>query len=344
MEFLRRRLGLIFRALVSFLAIWWVVHSNDWNKVWQHARAMDFTWLLVGVVCFLPTLLVVAIRWRMLLAVQGVHMRFWRVFELNMIGQFFSTVGVGTTGGDVFKIFYVTRAVPEKKTAVAFTVLADRIIGLLALLFFGVALSFTKLHLLLSSVNTRPLVMTFYVFAVVGAVSALVASISPVFLGHRLFVAMVDRLPFAHRSHKLIAAFERSARAFGVNVLALLISIPSHLSITMMGYCVLRAMNLPVDLIAFFSIMAIVNMLIALPVSISGIGVREQLFTWFFALLHVDGEQAVTFSLTYFALNILWSLAGGPFYFLYRHETHTPPPDVGPSSGQFFPSDEPAGM
>jgi hypothetical protein len=27
-------------------------------------------------------------------------------------------------------------------------------------------------------------------------------------------------------------------------------------------------------------------------------------------------------------MNLLWSLAGGPFYFLYRHETHTPPPDV----------------
>ena len=27
-------------------------------------------------------------------------------------------------------------------------------------------------------------------------------------------------------------------------------------------------------------------------------------------------------------LNILWSLVGGPFYFLYRHETHTPPPNV----------------
>ena len=82
------------------------------------------------------------------------------------------------------------------------------------------------------------------------------------------------------------------------------------------------------DLLAFCSIIAIVNMLIALPVSISGIGVREQLFIWFFALLGIHGDQAVTFSLTYFAFNILWSLAGGPFYFLYRHETHTPAPNV----------------
>jgi len=328
MEFLRRRLGLIFRAAVSLLAIWWVVRANDWSKVWLNAREMDFTWLVFGILCFLPTLLVVSWRWRLLLSVHNVKMKLWRVFELTMIGQFFGTVGVGTTGGDVFKIFYVTRAVPERKTAVAFTVIVDRVIGLLALLLFGVVLSFTKLPLLLSTGHTKTFTLTFYFFAVAGAVGTLVASLSPLFLGHRAIVSLIDRLPFAQRSRKLVAAIECSARALGTNIVALIVSIPSHMSITLMGYCVLRAMNLHPDLLAFCSIIAIVNMLIALPVSISGIGVREQLFTWFFALLSIDGEQAVTFSLTYFALNILWSLAGGPFYFLYRHETHTPSPNV----------------
>jgi len=331
MEFLRRRLGLIIRAAVSLLAIWWVVRANNWSKVWHNVLTMDPIWLIAAVFCFIPTLLVVSWRWRLLLSVHGVHMRLWRVFELTMIGQFFGTVGVGTTGGDVFKIFYVTRAVPEKKAAVAFTVIVDRVIGLLALLLFGVVLSFTKLPLLLSTGHTKTFTLTFYLIAAAGAIGALVASLSPFFLGHRAIVSLIDRLPFAHRSRKMVAAIECSARAFGTNIFAMIISIPSHMSITLMCYCVFRAMpsmHLQSDLLAFCSIIAMVNMLIALPVSISGIGVREQLFTWFFALLGIDGEQAVTFSLTYFAINILWSLAGGPFYFLYRHETHTPPPNV----------------
>ena len=45
-------------------------------------------------------------------------------------------------------------------------------------------------------------------------------------------------------------------------------------------------------------------------------------------LLGVDKDHAFAFSITCFAMTLLWSLAGGPFYFLYRHETHTPPPDV----------------
>ena len=120
----------------------------------------------------MPTLLIVSWRWRLLLGVHGVHLRFWRVFELNMIGQFFSAFRVGTTGGDVFKIFYVARAVPDQKAAVAFTVIVDRVIGMVALLLFGVVLSFTQLPLLFSQPRHPRFTGTFYLFAIGGAVAS----------------------------------------------------------------------------------------------------------------------------------------------------------------------------
>jgi uncharacterized membrane protein YbhN (UPF0104 family) len=328
MEFLRRRLGLIFRALVSIFAITWVVHTNDWNKVWLNVHTMDVSWLLVALVCFVPTLIICSWRWRMLLRIHDVHMRFWRIFELNMIGQFFSTVGVGTTGGDVFKIFYVTRAVPQRKAAVAFTVILDRVIGLVALLLFGATFAACRLQLLLSHPDTGKLTGTFYLFVLGGVVGSIAACLGPRLLQHEGIRALVKKLPFVHRGSSLFAAYERSARAIGVNFLALVGTVPSHTTITLMAYCVLLAMHRQPDFVAFCAIVAIVNMLIALPVSISGIGVREALFTTFLALLGIDKDHAVAFSLTFFALNIIWCLAGGPFYFLYRHETHTPPPDV----------------
>jgi uncharacterized membrane protein YbhN (UPF0104 family) len=328
MEFLRRRVGLIIRCAVSFLAVWYVVRSSNWHVVWHDVRTMNYLWLAIGIPCFIPTLLIVSWRWRMLLGVHGVRLRFWRVFELTMIGQFFSTVGVGTTGGDVFKIFYVARAVPNRRTAVAFTVILDRVIGLLALLFFGVVLSCTKLSLLFSQPDTRAATGTFYFFAIGGAAGAVCALFGPHVLNRPFFLALGRKLPMADRARKLFLAYDCSARAIGTNIVALLVSLPSHMSIMLMGYCIMRAMNLPGDLVAFCAILAIINMLIALPVSISGLGVRETLFKQFFPLIGITSDQAVTFSLTFFALNILWSLAGGPFYFLYRHETHTPPPNV----------------
>jgi uncharacterized membrane protein YbhN (UPF0104 family) len=260
------------------------------------------------------------------MAVHGVRLRLWRVLELNMIGQFFSAFLLGTTGGDVIKIFYAARAVPQHRAAVAFTVVIDRVIGMVALLLFGVGLSFTRSGLLLSTPATRVATITFYFLAAGGAGACVLGTLGPGLLGHPSIRAFVRRLPLVHRGTSLFAAYDRSARAVRVNLLALAGSLPSHLSIIAMGYCILRALHFHPDLLAFASIILIVNMLIALPVSISGFGVREGLFIIFLGLLHIDRNHAFAFSLTFFALNLLWSLVAGPFYFLYRHETHEPPP------------------
>ena len=266
----------------------------------------------------------------MLLGVHGVRLSFWRVFELTMIGQFFSAMGIGTTGGDVIKIFYAARAVPQRRAAVAFTIIVDRVIGLVALLLFGLLLSLPNLKLLLSHHDTKVATATFYFFVLGGAIASLLACIGPFVLKSQTLRSLIKKLPLVHRGASLFVAYEHTARAVGVNFVALIGSIPSHVCCTLMGYCVIRAMHLQPepDFVTSCAIIAMVNMLIALPVSVAGLGVRESLYIIFFALLGVDKDHAFAFSITCFALNLLWSLAGGPFYFLYRHETHTPEPDV----------------
>ena len=325
MEFLRRRLGLIFRSAVSLLFIWVVARGANWGNVWVHVRTMDPRWLAAAFAAFAPTLLIVSWRWRLLLGAHGVFLKFWRVFELNMIGQFFSAFLVGTTGGDVVKIFYVARIVPDKKTAVAFTVVLDRIIGMVAMLFFGVVLSFTQLPLLTSHPYTKFFTGIFYLFAVGGAVAAVGATFAPYFLQRPAIRALLEKLPFASRVSKVMAAYETSARCIGRNFVALVVSIPSNICMVLMGYGILRAMHLQPSLLAFCSILTMVNLLIALPISIAGLGVREQLFRTFLALVGIDKDTAYTFSITFFVLNLVWSLLGGAFYHLYRHETHAPP-------------------
>lgn len=328
MEFLRRRIGLIFRAAVSLLFIWLVARSANWGNVWANVRSMDARWLAIAFLVFMPTILIVSWRWRLLLGVHGIHLRYWRVLELNMIGQFFSAFLIGTTGGDFVKIFYVARAVPHHKAAVAFTVVVDRVIGMVAMLLFGVLLSFTQLHLLLSLPFTRLFTGIFYLFAVGGAIAPVGATFAPHFLKRPAIRDFFRKLPLASRASTVFAAYERTAHSVGRNMVALLVSIPSNICIVLMGYCILRAMHLQPPLLAFCSILTIVNLLIALPISIAGIGVREKLFTTFLALVGIGTDVAVTFSLTFFVLNLVWSLLGGAFYHLYRHETHTPAPHV----------------
>jgi hypothetical protein len=71
-----------------------------------------------------------------LLRVQGVKLPPWRVGALLMLGIFFNMFMPGGTGGDVLKIYYLLKEVPEKKGKVGglLAVLMDRLIGLMALI------------------------------------------------------------------------------------------------------------------------------------------------------------------------------------------------------------------
>jgi len=336
MEFLRHYLGLILRTLVSVLLIAWLIQWVDWSRLWLIVRTMNAGWLIAALFCSAFALPLVAWRWRMLLSVHGVRLGFWRIFELTMIGQFFSAFMVGTTGGDMVKIFYVARTVPQSKAAVSFTVIVDRFIGLVALLVLGVALSVTQLDRLLSKPGTRAATLVFYLFALGGVAASLLACLGPLLPHHQALRSFINRLPFIHLGTPLFAAYEQTARAFEINFLAFTGSIIAHLGLLLRGYCIILSMHLEPPFLLFSSIIIIVALLIAMPVSISGIGVRETLFILFFALLAIDKEQAISFSVTFFGINILWSLLGGLIYFLYRHETHTPAPNVA-EAGPIFP-------
>jgi glycosyltransferase 2 family protein len=157
-------------------------------------------------------------------------------------------------------------------------------------------------------------------------VASIGACLGPLILRRQSIRSFFRKLPILHRGRSLLAAYEVTARAVGTNFIALIGSFPSHILTTAMGYCVFHALHMHGNVLVFASILAMVNMLLAIPVSIGGLGAREYLFITFLSLLHIDKEHAFAFSLTLFTMGLLWSLAGLPFYFLYRHETHTPAP------------------
>jgi uncharacterized membrane protein YbhN (UPF0104 family) len=214
---------------------------------------------------------------------------------------------------------------------VSFTVIVDRVIGLVAMLLLGCVLSLSCLRLLFSKGDTGNLTGIFYLAALGGVVASLGACAGPLFLRHGKIRSWLKRLPLVHRAASLFLAYETTARAARANFLALAGSVPSQICLCGMGYCIFRALDLPgpgqqTPFVIFSAMLLMVCMLISVPISIGGLGVREYLFITYFSLLGIDKEHAFAFSITFFALNMLWSLAGAPFYFLYRHETHTPAP------------------
>ena len=68
-------------------------------------------------------------RFVWLLRAQGIYIGYWEGIKLTYAGNFFNFVMVGTTGGDLFKAFYVAQHTRYKLEAVT-TIFLDRVVGL----------------------------------------------------------------------------------------------------------------------------------------------------------------------------------------------------------------------
>ena len=95
-----------------------------------------------------------------------------------------------------------------------------------------------------------------------------------------------------------------------------------------------RAMSLDVPLVAYFIAVPVVAMLTLLPVSVSGVGVREGGLAWMLASYGVAPAIGITLGVLWFFVTVVAGLVGGLVY-LYggratREATSLTPTDSGP--------------
>ena len=97
-----------------------------------HARKRWYFLLAAWAILVIP-FLVSSIRWRALMQPQGMHLPLSKCLQLTFVGQFYSIMLPGITGGDLVKIVYTARLTGSKTKSIV-TILLDRVIGLIALM------------------------------------------------------------------------------------------------------------------------------------------------------------------------------------------------------------------
>src|SRR5207245_2732724 len=117
------------RCAVSVTLILLVLRQVHWVALRDVLRRTDWHWLALGS-AFTPVLIVgLARRWLIFVRQQGIAVRFLQLLSTTWIGQFFNSILPGSTGGDVVKIYRLCRLAPDRKAAVAASVLVDRLLA-----------------------------------------------------------------------------------------------------------------------------------------------------------------------------------------------------------------------
>ena len=300
-------------------ALSWRIGPRALWRVFQKVRLAWFGLgtLFVGIVCLLGVL-----RWQILLRVQGLELPLARVNSIWFIGMFFNAFMLGSTGGDVIKAWYAAHETHHKKAEAIATVVVDRIIGLLALFVIALVMMGIFYHRVFDDVRLR-----IFVWLTLGLILSTVAVTALSFwkgFADKLprLRTRLRRLPKYEMLKRLVEAFRAYARHPLVLVQTTLLSFGVHIAIMLAIYFVARGLGIVTSggVLDYFLYLPIINSVTAIPITISGFGVREWMYAEMFSEVGVAASQAIALSLLGYIAQLIWSIVGGAFFLTHRKE------------------------
>lgn len=299
----------LLKLAVSAVLVWLILRRFSWEELRAQVVATQPTALLVPFAIIVSSNLLGALQWSWILRSRGLGMGFGRLLRAYWVGLFLNNFLLGSVGGDVYKVYSLGRDAGQLGRVAGATIV-DRMVALAALCTLTLVAALAALHS--THVPTGLAVLTV-------AMSLAIMLGAGVLLHDRLgeaLTAWVGRWPFGHWSDRLsrllghLRDFRNKPQVLNG---AFVISLVIQASRVVAHYFVGQAMGWglqPAELAKFFVVIPILGLLIALPISIGGWGVREWAGVALFAPMGHGGEEAVTLlALTAF-LTVASSLAG----------------------------------
>jgi uncharacterized protein (TIRG00374 family) len=314
---MKKILVTVFQIAITIALLYWVYH--DPNRRAQMAEALRharYSWVVIGILAYVIVEIAAAFRWHVLLKVQGIHLSFWRLSGLFLIGMFYNQFLPGGTGGDIIKSYYLLKETPDKKAGALLAVVFDRIIGLVALVAITGTLIGLRYDFLSQTTETRQLL---WILLVVLGVSIAGLLTTFVITGFKLFHSLPLRFPGREKLIEVSAAYHLYARHWRATLVAFGSSIVAHLATFATFLSVAYSLRANVKILDFFAVMPIERTISAMPISFAGIGWREKVLQ---IMLHgvcgVPEATAILVGSLSFLIILICCLPGAIVYFFYK--------------------------
>ena len=269
-------------------------------------RTADPHWLGAAAGLLLASNVLGAYQWQWLLRTVEIRIPFWKVLSYYHVGLFFNNFLPANVGGDLARVLDASRYGSSRAAAFS-TVLMDRLIGTLALA--GLALVTT-----LPAVNHFHLSMAY--LALVGFFALSLVMVWAVF--HPALLPAVERVlarvglgGFQPALDDLAGRLQGFRDQRGLFVRLLAVALVVQVARILVHVLVARALGLDIALPYFFLFVPLLAVIVSLPISLNGIGVREGAGIVLFGLVGVGRTGAFALQFTTYLVAVAVSLLGG---------------------------------
>ncbi len=305
------------KLALTVACLWFALTRGDFQKGLDDSTGFwpadpGWGWAVLGTLLGGATIFLSALRWWLLLRAQGISVTLWRTVELTLIGSLFNLFTVGGVGGDAAKIFLLIRDNRGKKLAITMSVMVDHLVGLVAMSLTFFAVTAGRFEALESQSRLGEKAIKFgwvYFSGGLAFIALLFVMASPWVHGRIHKPGKKMRWEILRRVPEIYDVYRKEWKLAACALAAGLVMLPVYYATF---WCGVRFVEDGDSFMQVFAAMPVVDALSAMPVSISGIGVREiALKTLMEDLAGMRNEVAVLGSLVGFACSLVWALLGG---------------------------------
>jgi uncharacterized protein (TIRG00374 family) len=307
----RNRLGLALKFLFSFSIIAFLLIKKIPVRDIGHAvRGVNVFLLVLSFSLHALGLLISARRWQILIHAQGDRVPLIFLVQSYLVGNFFNLFLPTRFGGDIVRIWDGSRYSRSvlKSSAI---VLVERLTGITVLLVFALSASLLRVDM----TQKYPII---WISLVAGAAGLIFIFAFFLPFSASLIEKIPDRGYLTHIKAKILefrstalVYREKKAAFWQAIFCAFLLQINVILHYFLVGI----ALHASIPLIDYFIFMPIVLLVLTIPVTISGLGLREMLYIEIFKLYGHPNALAFSFSLIAdIAFTLIIGIAGGIIY------------------------------
>lgn len=307
---IKRLLPWLLKGGISFGLIAWVLSKVDLASAWDKAMAMDGAMVLLALVLMQAQIALGAVRWGLVLRALDAVFRWTSTATVYYIGVFFSIVLPGAVGGDAVRMWFSRRAGLSLATAVN-SVALERAMTVFAL----VLLVCLTQPILIARIPDMPGTWVFPVLLAVCVIGILV-------------LAALDKLPLSLHRWKLVRGlvqlagdtrklFFHPAWSLGT----LLVALIGHINLSLAVYVLAIGLDLDVHVLDTLVLVPPVILIMTLPISIAGWGVRETAMVTAFGFVGVAADGAIVLSIIFGIVTMVTALPGGLVFLLAGGKT-----------------------
>ena len=301
------------RLVIGVGLIVFLVTRQDLSEIAGHFKRVHvFPIVLAGVMDFVMVV-VNSLRWRALLRAKGIKVRQAKLLYYYLVGNFFSAALPTSVGGDVVRVVGIGGET-GRRADVFGSVVVDRLLGFAVLLPLGLL----SMPFVGNELTHWDKVLEVWAVAALVFVCGYVVLLRPV-AGRLLTVFgplldLLERFKARDRLERAYGAVVSYKHSRGAVFQGIMLSVLSRLLWIYGCFLVARAFSFDIGFMPLLLIVPIVEIVRMIPISLSGLGVREAAFVFMLGQFGVDKGLGLAYALVVYAVFTVLALVGGLLY------------------------------